>query len=265
MKMKTVFDFKEKKQLQEKISMVTCYDHWSARLIAESSIDCVLVGDSLAMVMHGHSTTLPADVELMALHTAAVARGLGDKFLISDLPFLSYRKSLSQAVEAVERLMKAGAHAVKLEGADGNEDLIAHLHQSGVPVMGHIGLTPQSIHQLGGYKVQGREDEQARALLRQAKHLEQAGCFALVLECLPQDLAQTITLELSIPTIGIGAGPHTDGQVLVLHDLLGLNSGFKPKFLRQYLTGQDLVLKALNHYHQDVLSQDFPGPAESYS
>ncbi len=264
MSIQSIHDFKEKKQRREKISMITCYDSWSARLIAQSEVDCVLVGDSLAMVMHGHSSTLPADPGLMALHTAAVVRGAPEAFVVGDLPFLSYRKSLADSVAAVEALMKAGAQAVKLEGAYGNETLIEHLHHSGVPVMGHIGLTPQSVHSLGGFKVQGREDSQARKLLEQAKTLEQSGCFALVLECIPMELAKTITQELSIPTIGIGAGPDTDGQVLVLQDMLGMNSGFQPKFLRQYLKGQELIVQALNQYHQDVTNQNFPSPEESY-
>lgn len=260
----TVLDFLKKKDCKEKISMVTCYDYWSAKIIADSKVDTILVGDSLAMVMHGHPTTLPVDVDLMALHTQAVVRGAPDKFIVADLPFLSYRKDLTTNMEAVEKVMKAGAHAIKLEGVFGNEELIHHIVQSGVPVMGHIGLTPQSIHQLGGFKVQGRKKDAAELLKEQAVTLEQAGSFAVVLECVPTALAENITQKLHIPTIGIGAGPHTDGQVLVLQDLLGLNKGFKPKFLRQYLNGFELIQNALNEFNDTVKSGDFPNIEESY-
>jgi 3-methyl-2-oxobutanoate hydroxymethyltransferase len=257
-------DFARRKREGVPISMVTCYDSWSAALIADTDIDCVLVGDSLAMVIYGHDTTLPASVDTMAAHTAAVRRGMPDKFLIGDLPFLSYRKGLDIAVENVGRLMTAGANAVKLEGANGNIDLIHHLVESGVPVMGHLGLTPQSVHQLGGFRVQGRDEEAATRLVEQARELQRAGCFSLVLEAVPAAVAAEVTRALEIPTIGIGAGPEVDGQVLVLQDLLGVNTAFRPKFVRTWMDGSTLIRDALQAYHRDVRSRTFPNGEESY-
>ena len=259
-----VQDFALKKREGVPISMVTCYDSWSAALIAETDIDCVLVGDSLAMVVYGYDTTLPADIDTMAAHTAAVRRGMPDKFLIGDLPFLSYRKGLDVAVGNVGKLMSAGANAVKLEGAAGNIELVHHLVESGVPVMGHLGLTPQSVHQLGGFKVQGRGEEAAARLAEQARALEDAGCFALVLEAVPAEVAGEVTAVLGIPTIGIGAGCRVDGQVLVLQDLLGVNTAFRPKFVRTWLDGSRLIRNALQAYHNDVTSGTFPNGEESY-
>ncbi len=257
-------DFKTHKQSGRKISMVTCYDHWSAQIINSSNVDVILVGDSLAMVMHGHPTTLAATVPLMALHTAAVVKGAPDKFVIADLPFMSYRKGLSENMNAMEELMRAGAQALKLEGAKGNLELIRHAVDSGVPIQGHLGLTPQSIHQLGGFKVQGRSPQEYSDLVVQAQQLEEAGCFSVVLECVPTPLAETISSKLSIPTIGIGAGLDTDGQVLVLQDMLGMNPKFKPKFLRTYLDGFEMLKNSLNEYHNDVTAQQFPTEKESY-
>ena len=257
-------DFIKRKKNKNKISMVTCYDYWSAQIINESDIDVILVGDSLAMVMHGHKSTLPADIDIMSLHTHSVSRGAPDKFIVGDLPFLSYRKSLDKNMEAVEKLMKSGAHCVKLEGVDGNEKIIEHIVESGVPVMGHLGLTPQSVHKLGGFTVQGRQEGALDLLLKQCQRLESAGCFALVLECIPSSIAEIITNKINIPTIGIGAGPATDGQVLVLQDLLGMNKSFKPKFLRHYMNGHEQVSNALNQYHNDVSSGQFPSINESY-
>ncbi|MBK8202057.1 MAG: 3-methyl-2-oxobutanoate hydroxymethyltransferase [Bdellovibrionales bacterium] len=257
-------NFIKMKQSGQKISMITCYDFWSAKLLNQSSVDCILVGDSAAMVMHGHNTTLPASLEMMALHCAAVSKGAPDKFIVGDLPFLSFRKSLTSNMNAVECLMKTGVQAVKLEGASGNLKLIKHLVESGVPVMGHLGLTPQSIHQLGGFRVQGRDLDSARLLERQAVELQEHGCFSLVLECVPSTLSEIITKNLVIPTIGIGAGPNTDGQVLVLQDMLGLNQGFKPKFLRQFLNGSELIISAVNQYDQKVKERSFPELSESY-
>ncbi len=263
--MKTILDFHEKKQKGQKISMITCYDSTFAAILAQSSVDCLLVGDSLAMVMHGYKTTLNASVGMMALHTAAVTRTAGDKFIVSDLPFLSNRKGLTANVTAAEKIMKAGAHALKLEGADGNLELIRHLVDSGVPIMGHLGLTPQSVHQLGGFKVQGR-DQKARAKIKKsALQLQEAGAFALVLECVPSDLAQEITASLEIPTIGIGAGRDCDGQVLVLQDMLGLNQSFKPKFLKTYFSGFQTLQNVFNQYHQEVVDGVFPSQKESYT
>ncbi len=259
-----ILDFQRKKSAGEKISMVTCYDNSFAKIVAGSSIDTILVGDSLAMVMHGYDTTLNASVNLMALHTRAVAKAASNKFIVGDMPFLSYRSGLKTGMEAVRKLMQAGAHAVKLEGADGNIDFVKHCVQSGVPVMGHLGLTPQSIHQLGGFKVQGKNPEAFQKLIDDALALQEAGCFALVLECVPAPLAKKITETLKIPTIGIGAGADTDGQVLVLQDLLGMNNAFSPKFLRKYLDGYKLIQEALNHYHEDVVAKSFPLEKESY-
>jgi len=257
-------DFSQKKRNGVPISMVTCYDAWSAALIAETDIDCVLVGDSLAMVVYGHDTTIPADIETMAAHTAAVKRGAPDAFIIGDMPFLSFRKDLDSAVDNAASLIRAGANAVKLEGAAGNTGLIRHLVESGVPVMGHLGLTPQSVHQLGGFKVQARSDEAADELVEEAAALERAGCFALVLEAIPRDVATRVTSALAIPTIGIGAGPHVDGQVLVLQDLLGLTTAFKPKFVRTWMDGSTLIRDALQGYHDDVVNGAFPNGGESY-
>jgi 3-methyl-2-oxobutanoate hydroxymethyltransferase len=259
-----VQDFARKKRESVPISMVTCYDSWSAALIADTDIDCVLVGDSLAMVIYGHETTLPANIDTMAAHTAAVRRGMSEKFLIGDLPFLSYRKGLEIAVGNVQKLMTAGANAVKLEGAEGNIELIHHLVESGVPVMGHLGLTPQSVHQLGGFKVQARGDEAASRLLEHATELQRAGCFSLVLEAVPAEVAGEVTRSLEIPTIGIGAGSRVDGQVLVLQDLLGVNTAFRPKFVRTWMDGSTLIRDALQAYHRDVTSRAFPNGEESY-
>jgi len=250
---------------QRKISMLTCYDAWSARLLSKSNVDAVLVGDSLAMVMHGHSSTLPASIELMALHTEAVARGLSEKLLIADLPFLSYRMQLTDNVKAAGSLMRAGAHGLKLEGARGNLELVQHLVDSGIPIMGHLGLTPQSVNQLGGFKVQGQAAAEYERIFHEAKDLEKAGCFSLVLECVPTKLAAAITRELKIPTIGIGAGPETDGQILVLQDMLGLNTQFKPKFLRHFLDGAEQIGQALNTYDAAVKSGEYPSAKESYN
>jgi 3-methyl-2-oxobutanoate hydroxymethyltransferase len=259
-----IFEFKNRKIEKKRLSLVTCYDYTSARLVSTTNVDALLVGDSLAMTMLGHTSTLPVSVETMALFTAAVIRGAGDKFVIADLPFLSYRKSLSENVAAAAALMQAGAHAVKLEGAAGNCELIRHLVDSGVPVMGHIGLTPQSINQLGGYRVQGREAVAAQKLIQAAHDLEKAGCFSIVLECVPSPLARKISQELQIPTIGIGAGPDTDGQILVWQDLLGLNTDFKPKFVRTYLDGAASIQNAVNKYVEDVGNGGFPNEKESY-
>jgi 3-methyl-2-oxobutanoate hydroxymethyltransferase len=248
----------------KKISMLTCYDYSSARIVNQSSVEMILVGDSAAMVMHGHTSTLPIDAETMALHVAAVVKGAPDKFIVADLPFMSFRKSISETMNAVELLMKAGAHAVKLEGCRGNKKLIRRIVDSGVPVMGHLGLTPQSVNTLGGYRVQGKTDEAQNIILKHAKELQKAGCFALVLECVPTELAAKVTQELEILTIGIGAGKQVDGQVLVFQDMLGMSTEFTPKFLRRYLNAEELFLKAFNDFDKDVKSCDFPNQNESY-
>ena len=247
------------------ITMVTCYDTWSARIIAATGIDLILVGDSAAMVMHGHDTTIPADLDMMCLHTRAVRRGAPESRIIADMPFLAHRKGLAETMTAVERLIRAGAQAVKIEGADGNLEAIRHIVDSGVEVMGHLGLTPQSVHKLGGFKVQARGEGAAAKLRRDAVALQEAGCFALVLECVPSALAAEVTEVLEIPTIGIGAGPHTSGQVLVLQDLLGMDPGFHPRFVRTYLDGFTLIRDALDAYDRDVKAGAFPNHEESFS
>jgi len=255
----------ERKRRQDKIVMVTCYDYTSARIVEQSEVDMILVGDSAAMVMHGHNSTLPIDIDMMAWHVASVRKGAPRKFIVGDLPFLSYRKSLADTMEAVSKLMQAGSEAVKLEGIAGNEQTVSHIVQSGVPVMGHIGLTPQAVNQLGGFHVQGGNDEDRKRLKQEALACQAAGCFALVLECVPETLAAEITASLSIPTIGIGAGSQTDGQVLVMQDLLGLNQDFKPKFVRRYLDGNQQWLDAFNRYARDVRDGSFPASEERYA
>ena len=263
--MHAVDEFARAKAAHRKISIVTAYDAWSARLVARSQVDAILVGDSAAMVVHGHDTTLPATLSLMAMHTRAVARAAGGKFVIADLPFLSYRKGIPAAMTAVGLLVRNGAQAIKLEGVDGHGDVIRQVVASGVPVMGHLGLTPQSVHRFGGFRVQGRSDAAAAALVEQAHRLEDLGCFAIVLECVPAVLGARLTAELTIPTIGIGAGAATDGQVLVLQDLWGVDSGPAPRFVRRYIDGETVLTDALNAYDADVKGTRFPGPEESYS
>lgn len=259
-----IINFSDKKKSGDKITMITCYDYTSACLLAKTNIDCLLVGDSLAMTMHGFKDTLSATLEMMCLHTAAVKRGAGNKFVVGDMPFLSYRKSLSDNIIAVQAMMQAGADAIKIENADGNLELIEHLVKSGIPVMGHLGLTPQFVLAFGGYKVQGKTNEAAEKIKQDALLLQKAGCFSLVLECVPPQLAQEITNSLTIPTIGIGAGSHTNGQVLVIQDMLGLNADFKPKFVKQYLNGFELIQHAVNQYVDEVSTGVFPQDEHSY-
>lgn len=269
---KSILDFGSMKSRGQKISMVTCYDSTSAAIVAASGVDCILVGDSLAMTMHGFDSTLPATADLMALHVAAVRRGVSmasgggaaSKFIIGDMPFLAHRGSLDSTYEAVRKIMTAGAQAVKIEGIDGSEDVIRHIVQSGVPVMGHLGLTPQSVHQFGGFKLQATSAQAQDILMEQALKVEAAGAFALVLECVPTSIATRVTEVLKIPTIGIGAGGGCSGQVLVFQDLLGLNPAFKPKFVRKYADGFRFFTEALDHYHDDVVSGDFPSSKEGY-
>ena len=260
-----VLDFRKAKAEGRKLSMLTCYDHWSAKILNETEVDALLVGDSVAMVVHGHPTTLHADVEMMRLHTSAVTRGAPAKLVVADMPFLSFRKGIHSAVEAAGILMRAGAHAVKIEGVEGHDDVIRHVVDSGIPVMGHLGLTPQSVHQMGGFKVQGKNSKDADRILEEARRLEQLGCFSVVLECVPAKLAELVTKSLSIPTIGIGAGPENDGQILVLQDMLGTQTDFTPKFLKRYADLQTQIRGAVKKYHSEVLSGTFPSPAESYS
>lgn len=259
---KTILDFSRAKREQHPIVMIAAYDALMARIVAEAKADAILVGDSVAMVVHGFPSTVHATLEMMTLHVAAVRRGAPDAVIVADMPFLSVRRGLPAATEAAGALMQAGATAVKIEGVAGHEDVIAHLIESGIPVMGHLGLTPQSVHQLGGYRLQGRDPAAADRLRHEAARLEELGAFAYVLECVPAALATGISGERSIPSIGIGAGPGTDGQVLVLSDLLGLDARFQPRFARRYLEGHDLVREAIERFAQDVRTAEFPARAE---
>ena len=263
----TLPDFRRRKATraaQERISFVTCYDCAFARLIAQTELDCILVGDSVAMVVHGHPSTLAADLAMMVFHTESVARGAGGKFIVADMPFLEHRKGQNEAVSVAQALLRAGAQAVKIEGAAGNLAIIQNLVEGGVPVMGHIGLTPQFIHAFGGFKVQGREDAAAEKILADAKALEAAGVFSLVIEGVPASLGKRITDALSIPTIGIGAGPDCDGQVLVLHDLLGFTEK-PPKFARAFGEVAHASVAALRAYDEAVKASTFPAAKESYA
>jgi 3-methyl-2-oxobutanoate hydroxymethyltransferase len=257
-------DFLQAKLEGRKLSMVTCYDYTFARLLAASGVDGILVGDSVAMVMHGHPSTVTANMDMMRIHTEAVARGAGGKFIVADMPFLSFRKGVPAALDAAQVLMSAGANAVKLEGVDGHEDVIERMVQSGIPVMGHVGLQPQSVQVYGGYRVQGRSEETAREIARQADTLQQLGAFAVVLECIPAKLAGEITAALRIPTIGIGAGAGCDGQILVLQDLLGMNTGHRPKFARTFSEGAHAVAEAVANFDEAVKAGTFPAAKESY-
>lgn len=260
--MKTILDFSRAKREQQPIVMIAAYDALMARIVAGSEADAILVGDSVAMVLHGFPSTLHATLDMMCTHVAAVRRGAPEMFVVGDMPFLTARRGLYAAVEAAGALMQAGANAVKIEGLTGHEDVIRHVIASGIPVMGHLGLTPQSVHQLGGYRLQGRGIADAERILREARTLELAGAFALVLECVPAALAAAVTAERAIPTIGIGAGGETAGQVLVLSDLLGLDAHFQPKFARRYVEGHTVVRDALNRFIQDVRNARFPANEE---
>lgn len=260
--MKTILDFSRAKREQHPIVLIAAYDALMARVVAESEADAILVGDSAAMVVHGHPSTVHATVEMMSIHVAAVRRGAPESVVIADMPFLSVRRGQRAAADAAGALMQAGATAVKLEGVAGHADVIAHLVESGIPVMGHLGLTPQSVHQFGGYRFQGRDLAGAERLRQEARQLEDLGAFAFVLECVPAELAATITEERSIPSIGIGAGAGTAGQVLVLSDLLGFDARFQPRFARRYMEGHELARDAINRFARDVRTSEFPAQAE---
>lgn len=254
-----------KKNKHQKIAMLTCYDYPAAQIISNTSIDAVLVGDSVAMVTHGHPSTLYASLDMMMIHTQAVARGLDKIPIVSDLPFLCHRISRAETVKSVRKLVQSGAEAIKIEGGDSETCAsIDYLVRSGIAIMGHIGLTPQSIMRLGGYRVQGKTHNEAKALIDQAFALEASGCFALVLECIPEALATEITQNLTIPTIGIGAGSHTDGQILVWHDLLGFEHRIKPKFVKRYLEGAELCGRAIEEYLNEIHEEKFPTKDQSY-
>ncbi len=260
----TVLDILARKGSAERLVMVTAYDATFAALF-DPMVDAVLVGDSLGMVVQGHKTTLPVTLEQMVYHTAAVSRGLSRAHLVADLPFMSYQVSAEEALVAAGKLVKeGGAHAVKLEGGACVVPQIQKIVGAGIPVMGHIGLTPQSVHQMGGFRVQGLKPDAARLLVEDARKLAAAGCYALVLESIPRDLAYDITTAVQIPTIGIGAGPNCDGQVLVSYDLLGLNPQFKPKFLKQYANLHDIIQAAVAAFADDVKAGIFPSEAHSF-
>jgi 3-methyl-2-oxobutanoate hydroxymethyltransferase len=245
--------------------MVTCYDAAFARLVDDSGVDMVLVGDSLGNVMLGHDSTIPVTLNDMIHHSAAVARTLSKPFLVIDMPFMTYHVSVEQALANCGRaIQEGGAQAVKIEGGKAVCPQVAALVGAGIPVMGHLGLTPQSVHALGGYKIQGRGDAARKKLLEEAKALETAGVFALVLEMVPSSLAAEVSRALSIPTIGIGAGPDCDGQVLVLHDLLGFDDEFNPKFLKKYANLGKTIRDALARYDQEVKAGEFPGQAQTF-
>ena len=260
----SIHGFAAAKATGRKLVMVTAYDAWSARLLAATPVDCLLVGDSAMMVVHGEADTLGATPDIMALHTRAVARGAPRTFIVADMPFLSARRGPGAALDCAAGLLRAGAHAVKIEGARGHLDVVRHLDESGIPVMGHLGLTPQRVHVLGGYKVQARSAADGDRLREDAAALAAAGVFALVLECIPRELAAEVTAALAIPTIGIGAGPGCDGQVLVLHDLLGLNPGFRPRFVRQWADGAALVGRGVARFAAAVRRGTFPADKESF-
>jgi 3-methyl-2-oxobutanoate hydroxymethyltransferase len=253
------------KQQGEKISMLTAYDFSMARIVDEAGIDIILVGDSASNVMAGHETTLPITLDQMIYHAQSVIRAVKRAFVVVDLPFGSYQGNSTKALNSAIRIMKeSGAHAVKLEGGSEVQDSIKRILSAGVPVMGHLGLTPQSIYKFGTYSVRAKEEEEAEKLKFDAKLLEDIGCFGLVLEKIPAKLAGEVSKSLSIPTIGIGAGGHTDGQVLVIHDLLGITKDFHPRFLRRYMELFDGIKGAVEHYIKDVKDGDFPSDAESY-
>ncbi len=248
-----------------KITMVTAYDATFARIIDSAGVDAILVGDSLGNVIQGHGTTLPVTLDHMIYHCQAVMRGVQSAHVVGDLPFMTYHASQDDALRNAGRLMaEGGVHAVKLEGGRHLAPLIERMTYAGIPVMGHLGLTPQSVHQLGGFRVQGRSDADATRLLDDARALQDAGAYALVLEMVPADLAARVTEALEIPTIGIGAGPHTSGQVLVCYDLLGLNEGFKPRFLKRYATLADTIRAAVQDYDREVKAGAFPDPEHSF-
>lgn len=261
----SVPDLLEMKRKGEKIVALTAYDWLLAALLDESGVDVILVGDSVGMVFQGHDTTLPVTLEDMIYHTRAVRRGVKRALVVADMPFLSYQVSADETVRNAGRLLKeAGAEAVKLEGGRSVVERVRRLVEVGIPVMGHLGLTPQSIHRFGGYRVRGRSDEERQALIDDALALDEAGVFALVLEKVPSDLAGEISRRVRVPTIGIGAGPQCDGQILVTHDILGLFERFKPKFVRRYANLAAEIRKAVEAYSEDVRQGRFPSPDESY-
>ena len=262
----TVSTFREQKAKGEKISMLTAYDYSTAKLMDEAGINGILVGDSLGMVMLGYEDTLPVTMEDMIHHTAAVCRGAKNTLVVGDMPFMSYQVSVEEAVYNAGRLMKEGrCQAVKLEGGASVCPQIRAITNASIPVMAHIGLTPQSINAFGGFKVQGKSEEAAKKLLEDAKAVEEAGAFAVVLECVPAKLAELISQSISIPTIGIGAGAGCDGQILVYQDMLGLFSDFTPKFVKKYASVGEMMTQAFRDYIADVQEGSFPAPEHTFA
>jgi 3-methyl-2-oxobutanoate hydroxymethyltransferase len=260
----TVPDLQRYKRDKKKVIVVTAYDALFTRILEQAGIEAILVGDSLGVVVQGKANTLSVTMEDMLYHTRLVAGAAQRAMVIGDMPFMSYQASKEDALRNAGHLLQAGAHAVKLEGGAAILDRVDAMTQVGIPVIGHLGMTPQSVHQYGGYKVQGKEQDQAKTLLSDAKALEEAGAVAVVLEAIPATLAATITEQLTIPTIGIGAGPRCDGQVLVLYDLLGLFDEFVPKFVKPYAHLKADALQALRRYKEEVEQGKFPGDSESY-
>jgi 3-methyl-2-oxobutanoate hydroxymethyltransferase len=262
----TTATLQEMKASGEKITLLTAYDYPTARLLDEAGIDILLVGDSLGNVVLGYENTLPVTMDESIHHTSAVARGAKRAIVVGDMPFLSYQLSLDEAVYNGGRYLKeAGAQAVKLEGGQERANVVKAMAETGVPVMGHLGLTPQSVNALGGYHVQGKSEAAAKRLIEDALALEDAGIFALVLECVPQQLAREVTARLQIPTLGIGAGPDCSGQVLVVHDMLGVTGGKVPKFVKQYANLHDTVIEALQTFKDEVQSGQFPSSEYSFN
>lgn len=261
----TTHQLVEMKKRGEKISMLTCYDYSMARILDSAGIDVILVGDSASNVIAGHETTLPITLDQMIYHASAVIRAVKRAFVVVDLPFGSYQGNSSEALRSAIRIMKeSGAHGIKVEGGVEIRESILRILSAGVPVMGHLGLTPQSIYKFGTYTVRAREEAEAQKLLEDAKVLEECGCFAMVLEKIPAALAQKVSSASRIPIIGIGAGQHVDGQVLVTHDMLGINKEFQPRFLRTYADLQRIMTDAVQGYIRDVKSKDFPNEKECY-
>ena len=255
----------EMKANGEKISMLTAYDYTFAKLLDSAGIDVLLVGDSASNVMAGHETTLPITLDQMIYHASSVIRGVTRALIVVDLPFGTYQSDPKKALRSATRIMKeSGAHAIKLEGGKEEAKSIRRIVNAGIPVMGHLGLTPQSIHQFGGFGLRAKEEAEAQKLKEDAKLLEQLGCFAIVLEKIPAALAEEVAKSVRIPIIGIGAGNGVDGQVLVMHDMLGMSNEFHPKFLRKYANLQEVINEAVTHYMADVKSVDFPNENESY-
>ena len=261
----TVKSLQEMKDNGEKISMLTSYDFTSAGIVDKSGIDVILVGDSASNIMAGHETTLPITLDQMIYHSSSVIRGVERALVVVDLPFGTYQSDSQAALESAIRIMKeSGSHAVKLEGGKQIKDSIKRIIKAGIPVMGHLGLTPQSIYKFGTYTVRAKEDKEANQLIEDAHLLEKIGCFAIVLEKVPSKLAEKVAKEINIPIIGIGAGSHVDGQVLVLHDLVGMTKEFNPRFLRRYMNLYDDMINAISNFSDDIKSGSFPNENEQY-